>query len=159
MEVAESCSARGAVTIEEVMELATCLYIDFPGIRIIDLEAPQLLEKVLEVATERMFAEPSIMEMNASVSKALHEYECAGGFAPVAAAEVAEAALEAPVAGTESAAGASALPPTSESREVSLLQRAEATETAAAAAAIDAAGDCCQRGGIVTAPPSRHWCQ
>jgi hypothetical protein len=31
-EVAESSSVRGAVTVEEVMELATCRYIDFPGV-------------------------------------------------------------------------------------------------------------------------------
>jgi hypothetical protein len=30
-----------------------------------------------------MFAEPSILETIASVSKALHEYERAGGFAPM----------------------------------------------------------------------------
>jgi hypothetical protein len=50
-EVAETSSARGTITVEEVMEWATCRYIDFPGVGVIDLEAPQLLEKVLEVAT------------------------------------------------------------------------------------------------------------
>jgi hypothetical protein len=39
-EVAESSSARVALTAEEVMELATCWYIDFPGVRVIDLKAP-----------------------------------------------------------------------------------------------------------------------
>jgi hypothetical protein len=34
------------------------------------------------MATERMFVEPSIMELIASVSKTLHDYEHAGGFAP-----------------------------------------------------------------------------
>jgi hypothetical protein len=81
-EAAEISSAPSTVTVEEVMELATCQYIDFPGAGVIDLEAPQLLEKVLEVVTERMFAEPSIMETITSVSKALHECERAGGFAP-----------------------------------------------------------------------------
>jgi hypothetical protein len=37
---AETSSAAGAVTIEEVMELATSQYIDFPGVGVIDLEAP-----------------------------------------------------------------------------------------------------------------------
>jgi hypothetical protein len=69
-----------------------------PGVGIINLEAPQLLEKVLEVVTGRMFVEPSIMEMIASVSKALQEFEHASGFAPVVAAEVTDAALEAPAA-------------------------------------------------------------
>jgi hypothetical protein len=102
----ETSSVVGVVTVEEVMELATCRYIDFPGARVIDLEAPevpQLPEKVLDVATERMFAELLIMETIASVSKALHEYERAGGFAPPAASE---AAPEEPAAGTESAADA-----------------------------------------------------
>jgi hypothetical protein len=57
------------------MELATCRYIDFPGVRVIDLEAPQLPEKVYEVVAERMFNEPTIMEMITSVSKALQEYK------------------------------------------------------------------------------------
>jgi hypothetical protein len=61
----------GAVTVEEVMELAMSRYIDFPDVGVIDLEAPQLPEKVLDVATEPMFAEPSIMETIASVSQVL----------------------------------------------------------------------------------------
>jgi hypothetical protein len=48
---------------------------------VIDLEAPQLPEKVYEVAAERMFNEPMIMETIASVSKVLQEYEHASGFA------------------------------------------------------------------------------
>jgi hypothetical protein len=138
-EVVETSSARGAVTVEEVMELATCRYIDFPSIRIIDLEAPQLPEKVQEVATRRMFAELSIMETIMSVSKVLHEYERASGFAATAAAEEVDAALEAPMAGMEPVAVASAPPPTSESREASLPQPAEAAETTAAVAATGAA--------------------
>jgi hypothetical protein len=120
---AGTSSAIGTVTIEEVMELATSRYIDFPNVGIIDLEAPQLLEKVHDVATERMFAEPSIMETITSVSKALHEYERAGGFAPHAASQESEAVPEAPATGMESAADASALPPACESPEVSSPNR------------------------------------
>jgi hypothetical protein len=40
---------------------------------VIDLEAPQLPKKVYKVAAERMFNEPMIMEMIASVSKVLQE--------------------------------------------------------------------------------------
>jgi hypothetical protein len=43
-----------SVTVEEMMELVTSRYIDFPEVGIIDLEASQLPEKVLEVAMERM---------------------------------------------------------------------------------------------------------
>jgi hypothetical protein len=68
---AETSSAAGAVTVEEVMELATSWYIDFPSFGVIDLEAPQLPGKVLDIATERMFAEPSILETIVSVSQAL----------------------------------------------------------------------------------------
>jgi hypothetical protein len=95
---AGTSSAVIAVTIKEVMELATSRYIDFPGVGIIDLEAPQLPEKVLEVATERMFVEPSIMETIALVSKALHEYERVGDFALVVSTEATDGALEALVA-------------------------------------------------------------
>jgi hypothetical protein len=115
-EVAETSSARGTITVEEVMELATCRYIDSPGVGVIDLEEPQLPEKALEVATERMFVESSIMETITSVSKVLHEYERAGGF------------------GTEPAADAFVPPPTSESREASLPQPAEVAETTTAVA-------------------------
>jgi hypothetical protein len=61
----------GAVTVEEVVELATSRYIDFPDVGVIGLEAPQLPGKVLDVATERMFAESSILETITSVSQAL----------------------------------------------------------------------------------------
>jgi hypothetical protein len=39
-EVEETSSARVAITVEEVMQLSTCRYMDFPGFGIIDLEAP-----------------------------------------------------------------------------------------------------------------------
>jgi hypothetical protein len=110
------------------MELATCRYIDFPSVGVIDLKAPQLLEKVLEVATERMFAESSFMETIASVSKVLQEYERAGDFAPAVAVEAADAALEAPLAHVEPTADASAPSPAIGSWEASLPQAAEATE-------------------------------
>jgi hypothetical protein len=133
---AGTSSAVGVVTVEEVMELATSRYIDFPSVGNIDLEAPQFPEKVLDVATEQMFAEPSIMETIASASKELHEYECAGDFAPTAVAEAADAA-EAPVVNMELAASASAPPPTSENREASLAQSAEATKTTTTVATIN----------------------
>jgi hypothetical protein len=112
-EVAETSSARVALTAKEVIELATCRYIDFPDVGVIDLEAPQLPEKVYEVAVERMFNKPTIMEMITSVSKALQEYERASGFAPVAAADAGDAAHVEPVA------DASTSPPVSEGREAS----------------------------------------
>jgi hypothetical protein len=123
----------GAVTVEEVMELATGRYIDFLGVEIVDLDAPELPSKVLDVATERMFAEPSILEMIAAVLQALQQYERAGSFAPSAALEAAEAVPEAPVAGKESIAYASAPPSTSEGQEASLPKPAEAAEPTASA--------------------------
>jgi hypothetical protein len=109
----------GSVIVEEVMELATSRYIDFPGVGIVDLDAPELLSKVLEVATERMFAETTILETIASISRALHQYECAGGFTPSATPEVAEAVPEESTAGTESVTSVSAPLPTSEGQEAS----------------------------------------
>jgi hypothetical protein len=70
----EPSSAVGAASIEEVMDLATRRYVDFPSIGIIDLDTPELLSndrEMLEVATERMFTEPSILETIASVTLAL----------------------------------------------------------------------------------------
>jgi hypothetical protein len=39
-EVAESSSTRVSLTVEEMMDLETCRYIDLPGVEVIDLEAP-----------------------------------------------------------------------------------------------------------------------
>jgi hypothetical protein len=128
VEVAESSSARVALTTEEVMELATCRYIDFPGIGVIDLEAPQLPEKVYEVAAERMFNEPTIMETIASVSKALQEHERAGGFAPAVVADAEDVALVAPAAHVELIADASVPPQIDEGRGASPPQPVEAAE-------------------------------
>jgi hypothetical protein len=74
---------------------------------------------VYEVASERMFNEPTIMETIALVSKALQEYECAGSFALVIAADTGYAVLIEPAAHVESTTDASTLPPVSEGREAS----------------------------------------
>jgi hypothetical protein len=71
---------------------------------------------VYEVASERMFNESTIMETIASVSKALQEYERAGGFTPAVVAETADAALETPAAHVEPTADASVPPPADEDR-------------------------------------------
>jgi hypothetical protein len=94
---------------------------------------------VYEVASKRMFNEPTIMDTIASVSKALQYYEHAGGFAPAVAAEAADAALMVPTAGDELAADAPVALPASESQEEPLSGPAEAAE-AIAAAVTDAAG-------------------
>jgi hypothetical protein len=73
--VALTSSFAVTVTVEEVMELATSRYIDFPGVWIVELDASELPSndrEMLEVATERMFVEPSILETIASASRALH---------------------------------------------------------------------------------------
>jgi hypothetical protein len=57
----EPSFATGAASGEDVMDLAACQYVDFPGIGTIDLDAPELPgndQGMLEVVTERMFAEP-----------------------------------------------------------------------------------------------------
>jgi hypothetical protein len=74
-EVAESSSVRVSLMGKEMMDLATCRYINFHGVGVIDLEGPQLPEKEYKVVAERRFNELTIMETIASVSKALHEYE------------------------------------------------------------------------------------
>jgi hypothetical protein len=129
MEVAESSSAWVALTTEEVMELAMCRYIDFPGVGVIDLEAPQLPEKVYEVAADLMFNEPMIMETIASVSKALQEDKRVSGFAPVIAADAEDVALAAPAAHVEPTTDASVPPQIDEGRGASSPQLVEAVET------------------------------
>jgi hypothetical protein len=74
------------VTVKEVMELVTCQYINFLGIGIVDLDTPELPNnywEMLEVATERMFVEPSILETIALVTLVLHQYERVGGLLPL----------------------------------------------------------------------------
>jgi hypothetical protein len=70
----EPSSATGAASVEEVMDQAVCRYVDFPSIGVVDFDAPELPSndwEMLEVATERMFAEPPILETIASVTLAL----------------------------------------------------------------------------------------
>jgi hypothetical protein len=141
---AETSLAAGIVTVEEVMELVTGRYIDFPGVRIVDLdpsELPSNDREMLEVATEWMLSEPSILETIASVSLAPCQYESAGSFAPPNASEAAEAVPEESATNTESIAVVSAPPPTSEGQEVSLPQPAEAAESRSAAATAGAMED------------------
>jgi hypothetical protein len=109
-EVAESSSARVSLTVEERMDLETCRYIDFHGVRVIDLEELQLPEKEYVVVVERRSNEPTIMEMIASVLKALQEYERAGGFSSTAATDAEDVALAAPAACVESIEDASEPP-------------------------------------------------
>jgi hypothetical protein len=130
-EVAESSSARVSLTVEEMMDLETCRYIDFPGVGVIDLEVPQLPEKEYEVVAERRSNEPTIMETIVSVSKVLQEYERAGGFASAAAADAEDVALATPAARVEPTEDASALPQFDEGQEASPPRPVEAAETPA----------------------------
>jgi hypothetical protein len=116
-EVAESSSARVSLMVEEMMDLETCRYIDFPGVGVINLEAPKFPEKEYEVAAERTSNEPTIMEMIVSVLKALQEYERADGFASATAIGTEDAALAAPAAHVEPSEDASVSPQVSEGRE------------------------------------------
>jgi hypothetical protein len=117
MEVVKSSSARVSLTVEEMMDLETCRYINFSGIRVIDLEAPQLLEKEYEVVAEQTSNEPPIMETIASVSKALQEYERTGSFASAAATDAEDTALAAPTAHVELTEDASIPPQVNEGRD------------------------------------------
>jgi hypothetical protein len=95
----------GAASVEDAVDLASCRYVDFPGIGTIDLDAPKLPSndwEMLEVATERMFADLSILDTIASVASALRQDEGASGSALPAASEVAEGVLEESTADTKS---------------------------------------------------------
>jgi hypothetical protein len=138
----EPSPAAGAVSVEDVMDLAACRYMDFPGIGTIDLDAPELPSndrEMLEVATERMFVEPSILDTIASVASAMCQYECADSSMPLAAPEATEGVLEASAAGAESAVVVPAPSPTREGQDTSLPQSAEAVASAATATVADVA--------------------
>jgi hypothetical protein len=116
--------------------------VDFPGIGIAGLDAPELPSndrEMLEVATERMFAEPSILETIASVMLALRQYESAGGSAPPAASEAAKVDPEESAAGAKSVVVVPAPLPTREGQEASLPQPVETAASATAATAANAA--------------------
>jgi hypothetical protein len=77
----------GAASVEDVMDLAACRYVDFLGIGTVGLDAPELPSndrEMLEVVTERMFVELLILDTITSVVSALRQYEGAGGSAPPA---------------------------------------------------------------------------
>jgi hypothetical protein len=118
--------------------------VGFPGIGVVDLDAPGLPgndQEMLEMATERMFAEPMILETTASVTLALRQYKSAGGSAPPAASEVVEAVPAEPATGAESAAVVPVPTLAREGQEASLPQPAEAATSATVPAADDAAVD------------------
>jgi hypothetical protein len=128
-EVTETSSARISLTVEEMMDLETCRYIDFPSVGVIDLEAPQLPEKEYEVAAERRSNEPTIMETITSVLKVLQEYERIGGFSSAAAADAEDVALATLAARVEPTEDASTPPLVDEGREPSPPRPVEAAKT------------------------------
>jgi hypothetical protein len=130
-EVAESSSARVSLTVEEMMDLETCQYIDLPGVGVIDLEVPQLPEKEYDAAEERRSNVPTIMETIASVSKEMQEYELAGGFAPAVVEDTEDVALAAPAARVEPTEDVSVPSHVDEGREASPPGSVEAAETPA----------------------------
>jgi hypothetical protein len=131
VEVAETSSAQITLTAEEVMELMTCRYIDFPGVGVIDLEGPQYSDKGYEAELERMSNTLMIRETIASVSKTLQEYERASGFSSAVGAEATDVALVTPVAHVEPTVGVSVLSAVDEGPEVPPCQPAEATNAPA----------------------------
>jgi hypothetical protein len=155
-EVAESSSALVSLTVEEMVDLETCRYIDFPGVGVIDLKVLQLPEREYEVASERTSNEPTIMETIASVSKALQEYERASGFALAATIDAEDAAISAPAAYVEPSEDASVPPRVNEGREASPPQSVEAPSSCPHRGAWCGGGRCRRRGNIA-APSSCRW--
>jgi hypothetical protein len=140
--VPEPSPVAAAASVEDVMDLAACWFVDFPGIWTVDLDAPDLLSndlEMLEVATEQMFAEPSILETIVSVASALRQCEGAAGSALPAAPEAAKGVLEESTTGAESAVVVPAPSPTRKGQDASLPQSAEAVTSAAANVVADVA--------------------
>jgi hypothetical protein len=150
----ESSTAAGVASIEGVTDLSSSQYVDSPSIRTIDLDATELLSndrEILEVATEQMFTDPSILDTIASVASALLQDEGAGGSAPPAASEVAEGGLEESAVGMESVVIASPPTPAREGTGASLPQPAEAVTTAPAASVVGAV-EGVVRGAVPSSP-------
>jgi hypothetical protein len=105
------------------MDWSSSRYVDFPSIGSIDLDASKLPRngrEILDVATEQMFTDPSILDAIASVASALCQEEGAGSSAPPAAPEAAKGVLGESTAGTESVAIMSPPTPTVEGTSASL---------------------------------------
>jgi hypothetical protein len=91
--VPESSEAAAAALIEGVADAPSSRYVDFPSIRIIDLDATELPSndwEILEVAMERMFADLSILDAIASVPPVPRQDEGAGGSVPPTVLEAAK---------------------------------------------------------------------
>jgi hypothetical protein len=100
---ASSADATAASTEDAAgTSLSRCM--DFPGIRIIDLDATELPSnnrEILEVAIEWMFADPSILDAIMSVPLMPHQDEGTGGLAPPVVPVATEGVLGESTADTE----------------------------------------------------------
>jgi hypothetical protein len=114
-----------------MMDLETCRYFNLLGVGVINLEAPQLLEKEYDATAEQRSNKPTIMETIASVSEALPEYKRADGFAPAAAEDTRDVALVVPAARVEPTEDTSVPPHVDEGREAPPPRPVEAAETRA----------------------------
>jgi hypothetical protein len=126
--------------------------VDFPGIGIIDLDATELLSndrEILEAATERMFADSSVLDANTSVLPMLRQDEGDGGLVPPVAPKEAEGVLGEPTAGTESVVIEPPPMPAGESTDAPLLEPVEAVVDAPTPSVVSAA-----EGAIAGAGPS-----
>jgi hypothetical protein len=153
--VPESSPAAGSASVEGVADLASCRYVDFPVIRIIDLDTPELPSndrEMLEVAMERMFTDPLISDTIASVTSALRQDEGAGGSTPPAASEAAVEVLEESTTGTESVVDVSPPSLNREGTSASLPQPAETNAAAPTASVVDVV-----EGVVGGAGPSSPW--
>jgi hypothetical protein len=141
MDAAETSSDAVTVIVKEAMELATCRYVDFLGIGVIDLDAP----------SSRAMTGDAGGGDGADVHRSVHLGDDRIGFAgatpvrvcwrlysPPPVSEAAKAVPKEFTTDTESVAVVSALPPTSEKQEAPLPQPAEAAEPTTAAAAAGA---------------------
>jgi hypothetical protein len=125
----ESSAAVAAAPMEGLTDASSSQYVDSPGIGIIDLDTTELPSndrEILEATTERMFADPSVLDAIASVLPVPCEDEGAGGSVPPAAPEAAEGVVRDLIAGTESVVIEPPLTPAGESTDAPLLQAAKA---------------------------------
>jgi hypothetical protein len=103
----EPSAAGTATPTEGIEDMSTSWYLTIPGIGTIDLDATELPSndrEILEAVMERVFANPSLLDVVVLDPLTLCQDRNAGGLAPSATPEAMEGVLGQFEAGAESAA-------------------------------------------------------
>jgi hypothetical protein len=126
----EPSAAETAVPAEDVENMSMSRYLTIPGIGTIDLDAAELpsnYREILEAVTERVFADPSPLDVVMLGLPEPRQDREVNGSASFVAPEAAEGVLGESAIGTESAAIAPSLSAAGATVDVPLLQAVKAS--------------------------------